>query len=339
MPELTPRPHTFVRERPPRFGWLRRIFRRRRPGVRPLPAHASTAPALPEVLRQVRRIELRTRGLVSSRFSGEYHSVFKGQGIEFVEVREYLPGDDVRTIDWNVSARTGETFVKKYVEERELSVLLMVDLSGSERFGTRGRFKSEMVAEVAASLAMSAVRNNDRVALLVFTDDIELFVPPRKGRRHALRIVRDLLSFEPKGTGTDLTGAIEYAIRLLRSRSIVFLVSDFQQPVSHELERALTALAYRHDVVPVALTDAAELEFPDAGLVQVTDPETGALVVFNSGDEEHRRAFRETVERERTAMRRVFRRLGLDEIELNTEGDTSRAILSFFRRRERRLRM
>jgi uncharacterized protein (DUF58 family) len=316
---------------------LRSLFRRRGGRTPALPAHASTAPALPEVLRQVRRIELRTRGLVSSRFSGEYHSVFKGQGIEFVEVREYLPGDDVRTIDWNVSARTGETFVKKYVEERELTVLLMVDLSGSERFGTRGRFKSELVAEVAASLAMSAVRNNDRVALLVFTDAIELFVPPRKGRRHALRIVRDLLSFEPKGTGTDLTGAIEYAVRILRSRSIVLLVSDFQQPVTDELERALTALAYRHDVVPVALTDAAELEFPDAGLVQVTDPETGALVVFNSGDEERRRAFQQAVEQERTAVRRIFRRLGLDAIELSTDGEPSKAILSFFRRRERRL--
>lgn len=315
------------------------IFRpRRRVRAPELPAHASTAPALPEVLRQVRRIELRTRGLVSSRYSGEYHSVFKGQGIEFVEVRQYMPGDDVRTIDWNVSARTGEVFVKKYVEERELSVLLMVDLSGSERFGTRGRFKSEMVAEVAASLAMSAVRNNDRVALLVFTDGIELFVPPRKGRRHALRIVRDLLSFEPKGTGTDLTGAVEYAIRILRSRSIVFLVSDFQQPVDHGLERALTALAYRHDVVPVALTDAAELDFPDAGLIQVADPETGALVVFNSSDDGRRRAFKDAVEAERGAVRRTFRRLGLDAIELSTDAPTANAILSFFRRRERRLR-
>ena len=315
------------------------VFRRRGRSRAPaLPAHASTAPALPEVLRQVRRIELRTRGLVSSRFSGEYHSVFKGQGIEFVEVREYLPGDDVRTIDWNVSARTGEVFVKKYVEERELSVLLMVDLSGSERFGTRGRFKSEMVAEVAASLAMSAVRNNDRVALLVFTDGIELFVPPRKGRRHALRIVRDLLSFEPKGTGTDLTLAVEYAVRILRSRSIVFLVSDFQQPLDTALERALTVLSHRHDVVPVALTDAAELDLPDAGLIQVADPETGALVVFNSSDEGQREAYREAVEMERSAIRRAFRRLGLDAIELSTDAPTSTAILSFFRRRERRLR-
>jgi len=322
-----------------RFGWLRRIFARGgRSRMAALPAHASTAPALPEVLRQVRRIELRTRGLVSSRFSGEYHSVFKGQGIEFVEVREYLPGDDVRTIDWNVSARTGGVFVKKYVEERELSVLLMVDLSGSERFGTRGRFKSEMVAEVAASLAMSAVRNNDRVALLVFTDTIELFVPPRKGRRHALRIVRDLLSFEPAGTGTDLRGAVEYATRLLRSRSIVFLVSDFQAPLTPELERAMTLLAFGHDVVPVVLTDAAEMEVPEAGLIQLVDPETGALVVFNTGNERQRRAFAAAVEQERTALRRAFRRLGLDAIELRTDEPSSTAILSFFRRRERRLR-
>jgi uncharacterized protein (DUF58 family) len=305
---------------------------------RAIPATASTAPALPDVLRQVRRIELRTRGLVTSRFSGEYHSVFKGQGIEFVEVRQYLPGDDVRTIDWNVSARTGEVFVKKYVEERELTVLLMVDLSASERFGTRGRFKSEMVAEVAASLAMSAVRNNDRVGLLVFTDQVELFVPPRKGRQHALRIVRDLLSFDPAGTGTDLTAALEYAIRVLRSRSIVFLASDFQQPLTPALERALTLMAARHDVVPVVLTDATELDFPDAGLIQVTDPETGALVVFNSGDDKRRAAYREAVERERTEVQRVFRRLGLDAIELATDSTTATAILSFFRRRERRLR-
>lgn len=317
---------------------------RRRPRGPHVPATASTAPALPDVLRQVRRIEMRTRGLVSSRFSGEYHSVFKGQGIEFVEVREYLPGDDVRTIDWNVSARTGGTFVKKYVEERELTVLLMVDLSGSERFGTRGRFKSELVAEVAATLAMSAVRNNDRVGLMVFTDGIELFVPPRKGRRHALRIVRDLLSFDPRGAGTDLPGAIDYANRLLRSRSIVFLMSDFvfDDATTEEqrvrFEKGLTALSYRHDVVPVVLSDAAELDFPDAGLIQVMDPETGALVVFNSGNAKQRAEFHRMVEEDRAIVRRTFRRLGMDAIELETVGSTSNAVLSFFRRRERRLR-
>jgi uncharacterized protein (DUF58 family) len=299
----------------------------------------STAPALPEVLRQVRRIELRTRGLVSSRFSGEYHSVFKGQGIEFVEVREYLPGDDVRAIDWNVSARTGGVFVKKYVEERELTVLLMVDLSGSQRFGTRGRFKSEMVAEVAASLAMSAVRNNDRVALLVFTDRVELFVPPRKGRRHVLRILRDLLAFRPAGAGTDLGGALEYATRLLRSRSIVFVVSDFLGAAGSEgFERALRVAAHRHDVVPVTLADPADLELPDAGLLRVVDPETGRLVVVDSGSARVRARYAAAVQEERTGLRRAFRRLGLDEIGLRTDEPTSTAILSFFRRRERRLR-
>jgi uncharacterized protein (DUF58 family) len=306
-----------------------------------LPAHvpeASPAPALPEVLRQVRRVELRTRGLVSSRYSGEYHSVFKGQGLEFVEVREYLPGDDVRAIDWNVSARTGGVFVKKYVEERELTVLLAVDLSGSQRFGTRGRFKSDMVAEVAASLAMSAVRNNDRVGLLAFTDRVELFVPPAKGRRHVLRILRDLLAFRPAGAGTDLGGALEYALRVLRSRSIVFLVSDFQGTQDARAEKALTVAAHRHDVVPVVLTDPAEAELPDAGVIEVADPETGERVVVDSGSEAVRERYAEAVREERMALRRHFRRLGMDEIALATDQPTSNAILSFFRRRERRLR-
>ena len=303
------------------------------------PADAVPAPALPEVLRQVRRIELRTRGLVSSRFSGEYPSIFKGQGLEFVEVREYLPGDDVRTIDWNVSARTGGVFVKKYVEERELTALLMVDLSGSQRFGTRGRFKSEMVPEVAATLAMSAVRNNDRVGLLVFTDRVELFVPPRKGRRHALRILRDLLSFRPAGAGTDLGAALGYALRVLRSRSIVFLVSDFQgATASPAFERALTYAAHRHDVVPIVLSDPAEDVLPDAGLIQVVDPETGARVTVDSGSEKVRRRFSELVRGERESLRKLFRRLGLEEITLSTDATVSNAVLSFFRRRERRIR-
>jgi uncharacterized protein (DUF58 family) len=290
------------------------------------------------VLRQVRRIELRTRGLVASRFSGEYHSVFKGQGIEFVEVREYVPGDDVRAIDWNVSARTGGTFVKKYVEERELTVLLAVDLSGSQGWGTRGRFKAEMVAEVAATLALSAVRNNDRVGLLVFTDRVEELVPPRKGRTHVLRILRDLLAFRPVGRGTDLAGSLSYATRLLRSRSIVFLVSDFVTDDVAALDRALTLAAARHDVVPVVLTDPADAELPDAGLLRVVDPETGAAVYVDTGSEAVRERYAAAVEEERLALRRVFRRLGLDEIELSTAGDVPKAVLSFFRRRERRLR-
>ncbi|HEX8672335.1 MAG TPA: DUF58 domain-containing protein [Longimicrobium sp.] len=308
---------------------------RRRPAPPALPPPAP----LQEILRQVRRVELRTRGLVTSRFSGEYHSVFKGQGIEFVEVREYLPGDDVRTIDWNVSARTGGVFVKKYVEERELTVLLAVDLSGSQRWGTRARFKSEMVVEAAATLAMSAVRNNDRVGLLVFTDRVELFVPPRKGRRHVMRILRDLIAFRPAGRGTDLAASIAYATRLLRSRSIVFVVSDFVVgPALADVDRAFTAASARHDVIPVVLTDPADDELPDAGLLRVRDPETGAEVIVDTSSDEIRQRYRDAVGDERMAMRRIFRRLGMEEIALATNEPTSNAVLSFFRRRERRLR-
>jgi uncharacterized protein (DUF58 family) len=310
-----------------------RLFRGREP---PAPA---PAPTLAEVMRQVRRIDLGTRGLVASRFSGEYHSVFKGQGIEFVEVRPYLPGDDVRAIDWNVTARTGEAHVKKYVEERELTVLLLVDLSGSQRFGTRGRFKSEMVAEVAATLAMSAVRNNDRVGLLVFTDRVEAFVPPAKGRRHVLRIIRDLLAFAPAGRGTDLPGAIRHAVRMLRSRSIVFIVSDFHTPGRQEaLERAMAGAAARHDVVPVVLSDPAETELPDVGVLRLIDPETGDVVTVDTGSAVARTRFAGAAEAERAVVRRLFRRLGVDEIALRTDEAVSGAVLSFFRRRERRLR-
>ncbi|HEX2079132.1 MAG TPA: DUF58 domain-containing protein [Longimicrobium sp.] len=295
-------------------------------------------PQLAEVMRQVRRIDLRTRGLVASQFTGEYHSVFKGQGIEFVEVRAYVPGDDVRTIDWNVSARTDQTFVKKYVEERELTVLLAVDLSASQRFGTRGRFKSEMVPEVAATLAMSAVRNNDRVGLMVFTDRVEAFVPPQKGRRHALRILRDLLVFRPAGRGTELAAALEHARRVLRSRSIVFLVSDFQLAADARtrFERALRGLAARHDVIPVVLADPGDAAVPEVGVLRVMDPETGRVEYVDTDVAFER--FAKAARKERAELARLFRRLGMDEIELRTDRPVSTAVLSFFRRRERRLR-
>lgn len=295
-------------------------------------------PGLADIMRQVRRIDLRTRGLVASQFTGEYHSVFKGQGLEFVEVREYVPGDDVRTIDWNVSARTGGAFVKKYVEERELTVLLVVDLSASQRWGTRGRTKSEMVPEVAATLAMSAVRNNDRVGLLVFTDRVETFVPPQKGRRHALRILRDLLVFHPAGRGTDLAGALEHVRRVLRSRSIVFVLSDFRVPGEGRagLERALGLVAARHDVIPVLLSDPGDARVPDVGVLRVMDPETGHAAYVDTDAASER--FTQDAQAERGELRRLFRRLGMDDIELRTDRPVSSAVLSFFRRRERRLR-
>jgi uncharacterized protein (DUF58 family) len=290
-----------------------------------------------EVLRQVRRVDLRTRRLVDSLFSGEYHSVFKGQGIEFAEVREYLPGDDVRTIDWNVTARLGHPYVKQFVEERELTVLLAVDLSGSQRWGTRLRLKSELVVEVAATLAMSAIRNNDRVGLLVFTDRVESFVPPRKGRRHVLRLIRDLLAFRPVGRGTDLAAALAYLTRALRSRAIVFLVSDFQVSDGWPaLERALRAAAFRHDLVALSVSDPVDARLPDVGWLEVTDPETGTTVVVDTSDPRVREAHAGVVDAEREQRRRTFRRLGIDEVELATDRPYAAPLLGFFRRREGR---
>src|SRR5690606_9584545 len=227
------------------------------------PPAPATAPATMELLRQVRRVELRTRRLVDSRFSGEYLSSFKGQGIEFAEVREYQHGDDVRSIDWNVTARLGAPFVKRYVEERELSVLFVVDLSGSARWGTKQRLKSQLIAEVVATLAMSAVRNNDRVGLLIATDRVEALIPPRKGRRHVLRIIRDLLACKPISAGTDLAPALSYAQRVLSHRALVFLFSDFALGSGwEEFGRALTRRRTRHDVVACHLTDPRDFDLP-----------------------------------------------------------------------------
>jgi uncharacterized protein (DUF58 family) len=295
------------------------------------------APAPKEVLRQVRRIELRTRGLVNTRFSGEYHSVFKGQGIEFAEVREYQPGDDVRSIDWNVTARLGHPFVKRYVEERELTVLLLVDLSGSQRWGTRERLKSELVAEVAAALAMSAMRNNDRVGLLLVTDEVEWFVPPRKGRRHVLRLVRDLLAFAPERRATDLAAGAEYASRLLGSRAVVFLFSDFRLGDGWPaFADALTALGARHDVVAVRLSDPRDGVLPDVGMLSIRDPETGAFTTMDTSSASVRARFAAVAAADEAAARTLFRRLKVDEIRLSTDRPYSVPLLAFFRRRERR---
>src|SRR3954463_1316633 len=246
----------------------------------------------PEVLRQVKLLELRTRGLVNSLFTGEYRSVFKGQGMEFAEVREYQPGDEVRSIDWNVTARMQRPYVKRYIEERELTVMLAVDVSGSERFGTRRRFKSEVASELAAVLAMSAIRNNDRVGCLMFTENIEHVVPPRKGRRHALRLMRDILAFEPQGRRTDIPGATEYLNKMLSHKAIIFLVSDF---LGGDIERPLKLLAQRHDVVAVTVEDPSETALPDIGLVRLMDPETGETLDVDTSDPKVRAQFDFTV--------------------------------------------
>ena len=320
---------------------LRLPFLRRPPApTEPVPS----GPVSREVLRQVRLIELRTRGIVTSIFSGEYQSVFRGQGMEFSEVREYEPGDDVRNIDWNVTARTGDPHVKKHVEERELTVVLLVDLSGSEQFGTRGRFKAELAAELAAVLALSAVRNNDRVGLLIFSDHVEHVVPPRKGRRHALRLIRDVLAFRPSGRGTDLGGALDYAARLLAHRGIIFLMSDFApRPDATDAERAqfektLRLVSRRHDVVAVSIADPSELELPAVGLLAMEDPESGDVAYVDTSRADVRTVFGAALARERLETRRLFRRLGVDEIEVRTDEPYVRPLLAFFRRRERQRR-
>jgi len=297
-----------------------------------------------EVLRQVRLIELRTSGLVNTIFGGEYNSVFRGQGMEFSDVRAYQHGDDVRSIDWNVTARTGEPYIKKHVEERELSVLVAVDLSGSGQFGTRTRFKAELAAEMAAVLALSAVRNNDRVGLILFTDRIEHVVPLRKGRRHVLRIIRDVLAFEPSGRGTDIAAALDYGSRLMRHRGIFFVISDFMpsaaapSPTDGELpwEKSLRLASRRHDVVAVSVTDPAEEQLPAVGLLVVRDPETGTDAVIDTGRASVRDAYGHLVRKERERGLRVFRRLGVDEVAARTDAGYVRPLLAFFRRRERR---
>lgn len=289
----------------------------------------------PEILRQVKLLELRTRGLVNSLFTGEYRSVFKGQGMEFSEVREYQPGDEVRSIDWNVTARMRKPYVKRYIEERELTVMLVVDLSGSERFGTRKRFKSELASELAAVLAMSAIRNNDRVGAVLFTDRIEHVVPPRKGRRHALRLMRDLLAFEPVGSGTDIAAAVDYAGKMLVHKAIIFLVSDFQE---EELEQPLKLLAQRHDVVAVTVDDPSEHELPDLGLARFIDPESGETLDVDTSDPAVRARFAEAVAEEITTRRRLLRRLAIDEIPLHTDGGVVDPLIKFFRTRETRSR-
>jgi uncharacterized protein (DUF58 family) len=289
----------------------------------------------PEILRQVKLIELRTRGLVNSVFTGEYRSVFKGQGMEFSEVREYQPGDEVRSIDWNVTARMRRPFVKRYVEERELTVMLVVDLSGSERFGTVRRFKSELASELAAVLAMSAVQNNDRVGVLLFTDRIEHVVPPRKGRRHVLRIIRDLLAFEPVGRGTNMVTAIDYVAKMLNQKAIVFIVSDFlEADISHPLK----ILAQRHDVVAVTVEDPSERDLPNIGIARLMDPETGDTFEVDTSSPNVREAYSERVAAEREERKHLLRRLAIDEVAVRTEGGVVEPLLRFFRARETRVR-
>ncbi|MGB1658230.1 MAG: DUF58 domain-containing protein [Longimicrobiales bacterium] len=286
-----------------------------------------------EILKQVRRIEISTRGLVNEVFSGEYHSVFKGRGMNFAEVREYQYGDDIRSIDWNVTARNGSPFVKIFEEERELTVMLVVDVSASGEFGTRERLKGEVAVEICALLAFSAIKNSDKVGLIIFSDRIEKFVPPRKGRRHVLRVLRELLYHRPEGRGTDITGALEYLTHVQRKKAVTFLVSDFRD---EGFEKALAVAGRRHDLIAVRLGDARERELPPLGYLELEDPETGERVVVNTSDPHFRMAFATRVTNDRNDLDRALRKSKVDVIDIETGEPYVRPLMRFFQDRARR---
>ena len=288
-----------------------------------------------EILKKVRRIEITTRGLVNEVFSGEYHSVFQGRGMNFAEVREYQYGDDIRNIDWNVTARSGAPFVKIFEEERELTVMLVVDVSASGDFGTRERMKGDVAVEICALLAFSAIKNNDKVGLIIFSDRIEKFVPPRKGRRHVLRVLRELLYHRPEGRGTDIAAALEYLMHVTKRRAVAFLVSDF---LSDGFAKPMAVAGSRHDLIAVRITDRRETELPPIGLVEFEDAETGEHLLVNTSDPR----FRDVFERDRTArsaaLERACRRGGIDLIDVRVDRPYVEPLMRFFKDRERRFR-
>ena len=290
-----------------------------------------------DLISKIRHIEIRTKRLVNDSFAGEYHSVFKGRGMEFEEVRPYQPGDDVRTIDWNVTARTGEPYVKRFVEERELTVMLVVDASASENFGSVQRFKRELAAELTAVLSFAATTNNDRVGLLIFTDQVELYIPPRKGRKHVLRLIRELLAFEPQHKGTDIKLALDTVNHILKRRSIIFLVSDFlAAPESYRTAMAVTNR--RHDLIAVDLHDPLEKTMGNVGLLALEDPETGEIVWADTGSKAWRAAFQQRSDALRTNTTRGFRQAGVDRIDVATNQDYVTPLTAFFQERYHRIR-
>lgn len=288
-----------------------------------------------ELLKKIRQIEIRTRRLVNESLAGQYHSVFKGQGMNFDEVREYQPGDDVRAIDWNVTARMNHPFIKKFVEERELTVMLLVDLSGSGLFGSLAQSKRELAAEVGSVLAFSAIRNNDKVGLILFTDRVEKFIPPRKGRRHVLRVIREILFFEPAGRGTRLDGALEFLLRVTPHRAVTVVLSDFLgQPISPLLRQANR----RHDLVAIQIADRHEMELPQLGRMVLQDAETGELVEINTGDARRLGRFAERRAMAQAGFFKALRGAGVDSIELRTDLPYAIPLSRFFEMRERRRR-
>jgi uncharacterized protein (DUF58 family) len=286
-----------------------------------------------ELLKKVRQIEIKTRGLVNHVFSGEYHSVFKGRGMEFSEVREYQYGDDIRAIDWNVSARFNHPFIKIFEEERELTVMLLVDLSRSEQFGSVHSMKNEIVTEICAVLAFSAIRNNDKVGLIMFTDKIEKFIPPKKGKAHILRIVRELLSFEPESSGTNMKAALEYLNHVMKKRSISFVISDF---IDEGYDQAMRIVSKRHDVIAITMSDPRERDLPKIGLVKMKDAESGVERWIDTGSIHIQQAFRYYWQQHETRLQKLFLSTKVDRIAVTTDQPYLKPLVDFFRLREKR---
>ena len=285
---------------------------------------------LEKIRKAIRRIEITTRKVVNETLAGQYHSVFKGKGMEFDSVREYVPGDDVRSIDWNVTARAGRPFTKQFSEERELTVLMVVDASASMNFGTTGEFKNEQAAVVSALLAFSAIKNNDRVGLLIFSDDIELFLPPRKGRQHALRLVREVLFFEAQGKGSDINSAMEYVSRTQKKKAVVFLISDF---IDKGFHKSLQMLERKHDVIAIQTVDPREFSLEKMGMIRMKDPETGEILVIDTNSRRWRHDFQRFQEREQNQLERYFKVNGIDHLLLRTDRPYDSEIVKFFRKR------
>jgi uncharacterized protein (DUF58 family) len=288
-----------------------------------------------EILKKVRQIEIRTGRLVNDVFAGEYESIFKGRGMEFHEVREYVPGDDIRSIDWNVTARAGHPYVKKFVEERELTVVIMADISGSGNFGTRNKMKIELMAEIGAVLSFSAIKNNDKIGLLLFTDKVEKFIPPKKGRPHVLRVIRELLYYKPESRKTSINSALEYLGKVLKKRSVVFLISDF---MDSGYEKLLRILNKRHDIVGISISDPGEKDIPDMGLVEFEDAETGEILFLDTGDELLRKELAKRRLSFTDSRNKSFRSMGIDSIDISTGKPYIKPLILFFKMRAKRFR-
>jgi uncharacterized protein (DUF58 family) len=291
--------------------------------------------SVPEILKKIRKLELRTRRFVETAFAGQYHSVFKGRGMNFDEFRQYDFGDEVRSIDWNVTARMGEPYVRKYIEERELTVMLLIDVSASGSYGSVNASKRELAAEVACLLAFCAIRNSDKVGLILFTDRVELYIAPRKGRIHILRLIREILYYEPAGRRTDLTQPLNFLNRVTARRAVVFLLSDFH---AENYEKPLTICSRRHDLIAIPIEDRGEYSVPDIGVVRVEDPESNSVYEVDFSDHRLRSEFSKLAEQERVEREALFRRKSIDSVSLRTDQDYFPALRSFFIRRENRLR-